>query len=275
MQRIARSNFSLRGFTSAVMLFLAPLAQAQAPAPEQDESPEIKAVVGFPFSAVGTEETVRQTADGNRFIHKITTRHYRDGQGRTRLERDLHMGAIASNATETPYVMVTINNRVTGEMDTLFPYGKFASVTQRPGMKVVDVPAAMPEIITRFAGMKFGPKDPGWSAPVSLGEKSIDGLHAVGTQRTYTVVAGLVGNQNAVTITVQQWSSPDLGVILDKTSLTSTGGEVHYQLQQIVQAEPSADLFTVPAGYRKITVNRATGELTDSQGTSTAVAQRQ
>jgi len=273
MQRIARSNFSLCGFTAAAMLFLAPLAQAQAP--EQGEVPEIKAVVGFPFSAVGIQENVRETTDGNRFIHKITTHHYRDGQGRTRLERELPMRVSASNATETTYVTVTINNRVTGEIDMLFPYGKLASVTQRPGMKVVDVPAAMPEIITRFAGMRFGPKDPGWSAPVSLGEKSIEGLHAVGTQRTFTVAAGLVGNQQAVTITVQQWSSPDLGVILDRTSRTSTGGEVHYQLQQIVQAEPSADLFTVPAGYRKITVNRATGDLTDTQGTSTAVAQKQ
>jgi hypothetical protein len=266
MQRIALSTLPLCALTAAVLLFLAPVAQAQ----DQEDVPEIKAVVGFPFSAVGIQENVRVTQDGNRFIHKFTTHHYRDGQGRTRLEREIPVqmapSHVAANSpSETTHVMITINNKVTGEVDVLFPNGKVASVMQRPGMKVVDVPAATPEIFTRFGGMMIGPNASGWSAPVSLGEKSIEGLHAVGTQRTYTVTPGTVGNQKAVTITVQQWSSPDLGVILDKTARFSTGAEVHYQLQQILQAEPNADLFTVPADYKKMIVNPATGTVTASR----------
>ncbi len=258
MQRIALSTLPIRGLAAAVMLVLAPFARAQAP--EQEEVPEIKAVVGFPFSAVGTQDNVRVTGDGNRFTHTITSRHYRDGQGRTRLERDLPMRVSAGNTTGTPHVMVTINNKVTGEIDFLFPAGKVASVVQRPGMKVVDTPASVPEIFTMFAGMRIGPNAPGWSAPVSLGEKSIEGLHAVGTQRIYTLAAGAVGNQKAVTITVQQWSSPDLGVILDKTSSASTGGQVHYRLQQILQAEPNADLFKVPADFKTMVAKAGTSD---------------
>jgi len=163
---------------------------------------------------------------------------------------------------------VTINNKVTGEIDMLIPENKTATVMQRSGMRVVDVPAAAPEIFTWFSNVRIGPGDPGWSSAVSLGEKSIEGLRAVGTQKTYTLAAGAVGNEKAVTITVEQWSSPDLGVILMKTSRASTGGEVRYSLQQIVQAEPSADLFTVPADYKKMVVNKAGNGMVSAQSTT-------
>ena len=149
---------------------------------------------------------------------------------------------------------MTINNKVTGELDTLFSDGKMASVAQRPGMKVVDAPVTIPEIRASFAGLRIGPTDPGWSAPESLGEKTLEGIHVVGTQRVYTVPAGKVNNSKAVAITVQQWSSPELGIIVDRLSKTTTGGESHYHLTQLVQAEPDPTLFTVPADYKRITV---------------------
>jgi hypothetical protein len=260
MQRIALS----------ILLILSPVAFAQTP--EQEEVPEIVAVVGAPFSAVGVQENVRVTADGNRFIHKFTSHHYRDGQGRTRLERELPMRALGGNTSETSRTVVMINNKVTGEIDSLFPAGKVATVMHRVGMKVVDAPASVPEIFTVFGGMRIGPNEPGWSAPVSLGEKSIEGLHVVGTQRVYTMAAGADGNQRAVTITVQQWSSPDLGVIVDKTSTASTGGQVHYQLAQILQAEPDAELFTVPASYKKMVVNPKSGTVVAVQSTASTTA---
>jgi hypothetical protein len=171
---------------------------------------------------------------------------------------------------------VTINNKVTGEIDSLFPEGKVASVMQPSGMQVVAVSGTEPKIFAWFSGIRIGPNEPGWSSPVSLGEKSIEGIRAVGTQKTYTLAAGAVDNEKAVTITVEQWSSPDLGVILMKTSRASTGGEVRYSLQQIVQAEPSADLFTVPADYKKVVVKPGSGNVVSAQTTSSgpAVAQQ-
>jgi hypothetical protein len=268
MQRIALSILPL-----ATALFLAaPLARAQ----EAAETPEIMAIVGAPFSAVSVQQNIRVTADGNRFIRNFTNHYYRDGQGRTRLEREIPVQALASHGTATTHEMVTINNKVTGEIDMLFPEGKVASVMQRSGMKVVDVPATQPEIFTWFSNVRIGPNEPGWSAPVSLGEKSIEGLRAVGTQKTYTLAAGAAFNEKAVTITVEQWSSPDLGVILMKTTRASAGGEVRYSLQDIVQAEPSADLFKVPADYKKIAVNPSGGNVVSAQSTNsgTAVAQQ-
>ena len=245
MQRIALASLPLCGFVATAVLVVAPVAHAQ------EEVPEINAVVGLPYSGVGIQENVRVTSDGNRFIHKITTYYYRDAQGRTRFERDIPV-QVSVTKSATQRSIVTINNKVTGEIDTLLPEAKIATVMQRPGMRVVDTPATLPEIFTHFGGVRIGSNEPGWSAPVSLGEKSIEGIHAVGTQRTYTIAAGAMGNDKAVTATVAQWSSPDLGVILTKTVRFSTGGEVNYQLQQISQAEPNADLFAVPADYKVI-----------------------
>jgi len=265
MQRIARASIPLCGFVATAVLVVAPVAHAQ------EEVPEINAVVGVPFSAVGIQESVRVTSDGNRFIRKITTYHYRDAQGRTRFERDIPV-QVSVTKSATQRAIVTINNKVTGEIDTLLPEAKMATVMQRPGVKVVDAPATSPGIFTYFGGMRIGSNEPGWSAPVSLGEKSIEGIHAVGTQRTYTIAAGAMGNEKTVTATVEQWASPDLGVILSKTVNFSTGAEVHYQLQQISQAEPNADLFTVPADYKKVVVP---GKVASSGTASVTVATNQ
>ena len=265
MQRIALASLPLCGFVATAVLVVAPVAHAQ------EEVPEITAVVGVPFSAVGIQESVRVTSDGNRFIRKITTYFYRDAQGRTRLERDVPVQfSVTQSAAQRSFV--TINNKVTGEIDRLFPEGKIATVIQRPGMRVVDTPATLPEIFTHFGGVRIGSNEPGWSAPVSLGEKSIEGIHAVGTQRTYTIAVGAMGNEKAVTATVEQWASPDLGVILSKTVNFSTGAEVHYQLLQISQAEPNADLFAVPADYKKVVVP---GKVASSGTTSVTVATNQ
>jgi hypothetical protein len=241
MRRIAFASLSL-----AVAL------AAQAQTPEPSDAPEIQAVIGAPFSDTAVEETTRVMQDGTRFVHSLTTRHYRSGQGSVRSERELPI----PGASDQPHTIVTINNKVTGELVSLFPSGRMASVMQRTGMKVVDTPVTLPEIRTTFAGMRIGPTDPGWSTPVSLGEKTLDGVHVVGSQRAYTVAAGKVGNSKAVTVTVQQWSSPELGIIVDKLVSSTAGGQFHYHLTQLTQAEPDAALFTVPADYKKILVKR-------------------
>jgi hypothetical protein len=82
------------------------------------------------------------------------------------------------------------------------------------------------------------------------------------------LAAGAAFNEKAVTITVEQWFSPDLGVILLKTTRASAGGQVRYSLQDIVQSEPSADLFVVPADYKKTVVNASGGNVVSAQSTN-------
>jgi hypothetical protein len=248
-------------FATLSCLLAAIVASAQEPA---SEPPEVQAVIGAPFSDAATEETIRTMADGTQFVTKKTSRHFRDGQGRVRWERDIPLSGVS---TDQPNIFITINNKVTGELDSLFPSQKLAGVVQRPGIKVVDTPVTLPEIATTFAGVRLGPKDPGWSAPVTLGEKTIDGIHAVGSQRVYVVPAGKANNSKAVTVTVQQWSSPELGIIVDKLVTSTTGGKFHYYLTQLTQAEPDPALFKVPADY-KIVGPQGTGKVVETPPTA-------
>ena len=213
---------------------------------------DVPAIVGAPFSGVGVTETIRQTADGNRFSVTSSTRYYRDSQGRTRTEREIPRVRMNEGATAATHEFTQIRDAVSGTVYLLNPQYKTAEVVTGLQKATAEPGGTAPRLFTVFGGTRIGPDEPGWSAPVSLGEKSIDGIDAIGTRQIYTISAGSpFGNQKPVIITVEQWFSPALGVVISKTGRASTGGESNYRLGQIVQAEPEASLFTVPADYQK------------------------
>lgn len=206
----------------------------------------VPAIPAVPFSAVGVTQTIRQSADGNLFTHTTSRHLYRDSQGRTRVEREL-------GPRPLPLDLIEIRDTVVGQMIILNPQARTAQAIAGMHFKTSEVAPAAPQIFTVFGNTRIGPEERGWSAPVSLGQKSMDGIEAVGTRQVYTMAAGSTfGNEKPVTITVEQWYSPALGMILSKTGRGSGGGETDYHLEQIVQAEPDASLFSAPADYREI-----------------------
>jgi len=58
---------------------------------------------------------------------------------------------------------------------------------------------------------------------------------------------GLVTSTIGLTITVEQWHSAELGVIVCASQRTSA--EVTYSLRDISSSEPDSALFAVPADY--------------------------
>jgi hypothetical protein len=85
--------------------------------------------------------------------------------------------------------------------------------------------------------------------PVSLGERTIQGIKAVGSRQEYEIPAGAVGNEQPITVRTEQWFSPDLGVVIQSKHEDPLMGDTTYELTQIKRGEPDATLFTVPAGY--------------------------
>lgn len=79
----------------------------------------------------------------------------------------------------------------------------------------------------------------------------IEGVSAVGTRREYTLAAGAIGNEKPIGITIEQWFSPDLGMIVSKTGHATTGGGSSCRLEHIVQGEPDPMLFAIPADYTR------------------------
>jgi hypothetical protein len=86
---------------------------------------------------------------------------------------------------------------------------------------------------------------------LSLGEKEIEGLTTTGTRWEQTFAAGTIGNDKPITVTVEQWYSADLGVVVSALQRTSTGTELTYRLHNIARSEPDSALFAIPADYTR------------------------
>jgi hypothetical protein len=256
MLRTARLNLFVAACTTALALTI-----LSTPSLAQDASlPGLqpREVAGAPFSAVGTMQIIRRTLDGNRFVRTNTTRYYRDGQGRLRIEREFQPATLALRGTPSnPFEMVTVMDRIGDQLYFLRPADKTVNVMKGAAASGAvdcdDSTNGAPPLTAVFDGAFISPSDPGWSAPASLGERSIDGINAVGIRRAYTIAAGALQNEKPVSITIEQWFSPTLKAVLLKTVKSSTGGETTYKLERIVQAEPDAALFTIPADYRQVT----------------------
>jgi hypothetical protein len=241
------SRAVVRPLFAVAVLLSCHLGFASAQSPFVDSRP-VASVRGLPFSGVATQQTIRRMADGNSFVHTTTIRYFRDGQGRLRTEREVEAtGADRTSAGEA--TQIQIEDPVSGRLYLLNTRSK-SVVAVRWGASVSQTPSAEgPPLFLRFAGRFFGPNAAAWSPLQSLGARPIEGLNALGVRRDYTFAAGEVGNQRPITAVVEQWYSPDLGIVLLRSSHATTGGEATYRLEHVVQGEPDPALFTIPAGY--------------------------
>jgi hypothetical protein len=212
-------------------------------------------VVGAPFSAVRSQQGARNFVDGNRIDRGGSARLYRDSQGRTRVERDTPAQVLAANPRMEP-VQITIVDPVSGERYLLQPHAKTAMVFKIGRAEERRPKSEAPAIFIMWGGRMYGPSAPGWSKQESLGEQSIDGMRAVGARRQYTLGVGEVGNEKPIVLNVEQWYSPDLGLLLKRSARASTGGELDVEVENVVRAEPDPALFTIPAGYTRIEVGQ-------------------
>ena len=203
---------------------------------------EFAGVTGAPFSAVRSQQSARNFADGNRIDRGHSVRLYRDSQGRTRVEHDI------------PVQMVKIDDPVSGEIYQLDPRSKTAMVFKMHPPQGARPASEAPAVFVTWGGHLYGPKDPGWSQPVSLSEQSMDGIRVIGVRRQYTLAVGAVSNEKPIVLTVEQWYSPDLGLLIKKETRATTGGEFSMEVENVVRAEPDPALFQIPAGYTRVDV---------------------
>ena len=248
-----RNRLTAVGLCIALCVGLAfDLHQPQAQELALDAPPGPADVAGAPFSAVATHEITREFTDGNRMARPVrVTRYYRDSAGRTRIEREVSRQSAGPKAA-LQNVVVEIDDPIKGERYLLFPHTKTAEVLRgRTASQLAQPPFKPPAITAYFAGLTIGPNEQGWSEPESLGEQVMEGVRAIGTRREYTLAAGAIGNEKPIGITIEQWFSPDLGMIVSKTGRATTGGGSRYRLEHIVQGEPDPGLFAVPADYTR------------------------
>jgi hypothetical protein len=257
-----------------------------APAFAQDETakrqgieiaarvPLEKAVTGAPYSADVVIESNQLLADGTHISRKTSGKVYRDSEGRTRREQD---GAWSIVSTAEPMIptktrMISITDPAGGYSYSLDPEHKIAWRTPlgTSGMMLQKLEAAQQkaarerEMVVAARGRSGGepPRGPGGSLeplrargmateaePAPLEHKTIEGVAVEGRKRTTVLPVGAVGNDQPLTITSEEWRSPDLNVLVMTHHSDPRTGESSYRLTNIVRAEPDKSLFIVPPDY--------------------------
>jgi hypothetical protein len=232
-------------------------------------------VLGAPYSATITNESIQTLADGNRLVQTSTGTTARDSQGRTRQDTVLpaignlsaanapHLIFIHDPVAQTSYTL-NLTDKTAQKMPALPPLaGSTAGVAGATvSMRVVEGngPALPPPdaMLTTMAapapGVLFekhlftSEQDQGNSE--DLGSQTMEGVIVNGVRTTHTIPAGQIGNDRPITIVTEVWTSPDLKTVVYSKRSDPRMGEQTFRLTNIVRTEPNPSLFAVPSDFK-------------------------
>lgn len=228
---------------------------------------EAKVVKNAPFSAEIVTESIQTLADGNRIVQRSNTRVYRDNQGRVRREEDRGSKSPVISITDPVSGMAYLldpDNRVVRQTPNIagFRMMELEKAVHELAMRVPTAAAdklkvlAAPqqEIERRLEEEKIGrgpleARVPEQVKVEQLPARDIGGVRAEGTRRTTTIAAGAIGNELPIEIVSEEWTSPDLKILVMTERRDPRLGTSTYRLVNIIRAEPDRYLFEVPSDY--------------------------
>ena len=228
---------------------------------------EAKVVKGAPFSADIVTESIQTLADGNRIVQRSNTRMYRDGEGRVRREEE--RGSDSPNISITDPVSglsysLDPEKRVARQAPHIAGFGimELQKTVQALAMRVPPdaadklkaLAAPQQEIERKIEEAKLfrGSFERGVPEQVKVEQlpaRNIEGVRAEGTRRTTTIAAGAIGNELPIEIVSEEWTSPDLKILVMTERRDPRLGTSSYRLVNIIRAEPDRYLFEVPSDY--------------------------
>jgi hypothetical protein len=227
---------------------------------------EAKVVKGAPFSAEIVTESIQTLADGNRIVQRSNARVYRDGEGRVRREEE--------RGSNSPNISIT--DPVSGVSYLLDAEKRIARQTpSMAGLRIMELQQAAHDLTMRVPpnaadklralavpqqeielkieqegiGRVFERRVPEPARVEQLPARDIEGVRAVGTRRTTTIAAGAIGNDLPIEIVSEEWTSPDLNILVMTERRDPRLGTSTYRLVNIIRAEPDRYLFEVPSDY--------------------------
>jgi hypothetical protein len=257
-----KENTMRRFAIALVVVGLAPAVQAQRGGPGGFVRVGIEAdvVKGAPYAADVINESVQLLSDGNRIVHRSTSRVYRDSEGRTRREEDRASGSpsvvisdpvagsswtldvdakSARQSSSLPFIYGGNVNRG-GELERLnvLINGQLSSFVARGGTAVwLNGPGANEQTVEE-----------------KLTPRTIEGLRVEGVRRTMTIPVGAIGNERAIVVTSEEWTAPELKVLVLSESNDPRTGTSTYKLVNVKRSDPAPTLFQVPADYTIVQV---------------------
>lgn len=231
-------------------------------------------VKGAPFCATVVTEHTQTLSDGNRIHTTDNSSLCRDSEGRTRREASMNLLGAAPQ-TSSPK-LITIVDPVAGVRYLLDSENKIAQkvplmphdgpetaggpdpgksgqimIYQRAGGPGSDV--VFNKTIVNKTGSNSNEPAP---TTESLGDQTIDGIHATGTRVTTMIPAGKMGNEKPITVTSERWYSPELKATIMTKHNDPWAGELKTEFTNVNTTEPDSSLFAVPADYKVIDVKK-------------------
>src|SRR5215510_1781506 len=213
---------------------------------------ESETVKGAPYSAEVVNQSIQTLSDGNRIVRSTTSRVYRDSEGRVRREEDRPSGSPG----------ITITDPVAGNSWVLNVDNR--SARQSPMLAriynaVLAQDGDMERLTVLLNGQPFT-LGPNWTArgggpsgeqnaEERLAPRVIEGVRVEGVRRTSTIAAGAIGNERAIVVTTEEWTSPELKVLVLSEHTDPRTGTSTYKLVNLKRTEAAASLFQVPADY--------------------------
>jgi hypothetical protein len=230
-------------------------------------------VLGAPYSATITNESIQTLADGNRLVQTSTGTTARDSQGRTR--QDTVLPAIGNlSAANAPHLIfihdpvaqvsytLNLTEKTAQKIPALPPLagsttgGVGGTVTIRAvegNGASLPPPDAMPTTMAApgaFFEKHLITSELDQGNTEEIGSQTMEGVLVNGIRTTHTIAAGQIGNDRPITIVTEVWTSPDLKTVVYSKRSDPRMGEQTFRLTNIVRTEPSPSLFTVPADFR-------------------------
>ena len=232
-------------------------------------------VVGAPYSATTSNESIQTLADGNRLVQTSTGTTARDSQGRTRQDTALpaignlsaanapHLIFIHDPVAQTSYTL-NLTEKTAQKMPGLPPLAGSSAGSAGATLTIRAIegsgaslppPDAMPATMGAPAPGVFFEKhlitsEQDQGNTEDLGSQTMEGVLVNGVRTTHTIPAGQIGNDLPITIVTEVWSSPDLKTVVYSKRSDPRMGEQTFHLTNIVRTEPNPSLFTVPADFK-------------------------
>jgi hypothetical protein len=203
-----------------------------------------------PFSMTLQTEWVKTLSDGGTMTLVNKRRIARDSTGRVFQERRLLIPKLAKG--ESHLTTIQIADPIKHVLYNCFMNPKHeCSMSNYP----VSVNA-----IYKFQGPPSGPlpHEVGYAVHEDLGQQVITGLDTTGTRDKTIYNAGVVGNDQTMTVMREFWYSAQLGFnLLSKISDPRFGTQT-FTATDLVSSEPDQNLFKIPDGFSIVVEQRAT-----------------
>lgn len=195
-----------------------------------------KLVKGQPFSAETVIEDTRRLFDGTTVKKEMRGAIYRDGEGRTRREQPLDVvDRFSISDNDTKRIMLIFISDFPGKSQYSLDLNN--KTARKSPIWSNNWP--FPET--------DGPRE---AKTESLGAQTFEGVSAEGTRTTFEIPEGQIGNTKPIQVISEKWFSPELQVVVMSRHVDPIAGEHLFKLVNIKRGEPSAELFTIPAGFR-------------------------